>query len=299
MADTEAVRYQYKCGKTGCLEKMSPNSTFASRLFLDYSMLRRRRKMIQNTIKLMGAMLLAVSLLLASPLVSSSFSAETSGAAALAVKGDTHKFLYDEHTRKNYGPKADIVWAKPTEVTFSHVVHTKDAELSCTSCHKGLFRMKAGEVLTSGKMTMAAMAEGKYCGTCHDGSTAFSTDTQCASCHTKVEELLPPDPIVWTKPVKAVLFYHKPHTEDYGLACDECHDSLFAMKKGAAEKAADFTMKSLYEGKYCGKCHDGSTAFASDTRCNTCHIGVKGYNRLFGNSASHDTKSQKDTHAGK
>jgi len=255
--------------------------------------------MIQHNIKSIGAMLLAVSFLLAPPLASKSSAADTSAAAdATTIKGNPYKFLYDEQTRKNYGPKADIVWDKPTEVTFSHKIHTMDAGLTCTSCHKGIFSMKAGAVLTSGKMTMATMAEGQFCGTCHDGSTAFATNTQCASCHTKVNELLPPDPIVWTKPVKAVLFYHKPHTEDYGLACEDCHDSLFAMEKGAAEKADDFTMKSLYEGKYCGKCHDGAMAFASDTRCNTCHIGVKGYNRISGDNGSHNTINQKGPHAG-
>ena len=39
-------------------------------------------------------------------------------------------------------------------------------------------------------------------------------------------------------------------------------------------------MASLYEGNYCGACHDGDTAFASNTRCTACHIGVNGYERL-------------------
>ena len=36
------------------------------------------------------------------------------------------------------------------------------------------------------KMTMAAMNEGKFCGTCHDGNKAFSVKVQsdCAKCHT-------------------------------------------------------------------------------------------------------------------
>jgi len=94
-------------------------------------------------------------------------------------------------------------------------------------------------------------------------------------------------PIVWTKPVKAVVFSHKTHTMDVGLGCDSCHDSgLFEMAAGTAEENDDFTMQSLYEGKYCGACHDGEMAFASNTRCTTCHIGVKGYNRLTGGGAS-------------
>ncbi|PLX89835.1 MAG: hypothetical protein C0618_00295, partial [Desulfuromonas sp.] len=56
----------------------------------------------------------------------------------------------------------------------------------------------------------------------------------------------------------------------------------FKMEALAAQRNKDFTMQSLYDGEYCGMCHDGDTAFASDTRCATCHLGVKGYNRLTG-----------------
>jgi c(7)-type cytochrome triheme protein len=89
-------------------------------------------------------------------------------------------------------------------------------------------------------------------------------------------------PVVWEKPVKGVVFYHKTHTMDAGLDCDSCHDDIFVMEAGAAEENEDFNMATLYEGGYCGSCHDGSTAFASDTRCTTCHIGVRGVARLLG-----------------
>jgi len=88
--------------------------------------------------------------------------------------------------------------------------------------------------------------------------------------------------IVFTQPVKAVIFEHKNHIEQ-GLECDSCHDDLFEMETGAAESKDDFTMAALYEGKYCGACHDGDMAFASNTRCTVCHIGVKGYNKMMGN----------------
>ncbi|MGQ9745575.1 MAG: c(7)-type cytochrome triheme domain-containing protein [Dissulfurimicrobium sp.] len=83
--------------------------------------------------------------------------------------------------------------------------------------------------------------------------------------------------IIFTKPVKAVMFEHKAHS---GFGCDDCHDKLFEQAKGTAEGRGDFTMKSLYAGKYCGACHNGETAFASNTKCAVCHIGVKGMNRL-------------------
>ncbi len=92
----------------------------------------------------------------------------------------------------------------------------------------------------------------------------------------------PANPIIWTKPVKSVVFTHKIHTMDAGLECDNCHDDIFQMEAGTAEENEDFTMKSLYDGKYCGACHDGDTAFAANTRCTTCHIGVKGHRRLTG-----------------
>jgi c(7)-type cytochrome triheme protein len=92
----------------------------------------------------------------------------------------------------------------------------------------------------------------------------------------------PKDPIIWVKPVKSVVFDHKIHTMDAGLDCDSCHDDLFQMEAGVAEENDDFTMATLYEGGYCGACHDGSTAFASNTRCTSCHIGVRGHARLLG-----------------
>lgn len=91
--------------------------------------------------------------------------------------------------------------------------------------------------------------------------------------------------VIFTKPVKAVIFEHKSHMAQ-GLECDSCHSGLFEMATGTAQGKDDFTMESLYKGKYCGACHDGSTAFASNTRCTVCHIGVKGLNRKEGKPAA-------------
>lgn len=92
----------------------------------------------------------------------------------------------------------------------------------------------------------------------------------------------PADSIVWVKPVRSVVFDHKVHTMGAELDCDSCHDDLFEMEAGVAEENDDFTMETLYEGGYCGSCHDGSTSFASNTRCTACHIGVRGHARLLG-----------------
>ncbi|MHB8810078.1 MAG: c(7)-type cytochrome triheme domain-containing protein [Desulfobulbaceae bacterium] len=186
---------------------------------------------------------------------------------------------YDEDT---YGPEKAIVWNKPVpRVQFSHKVHTMDAGLACDSCHDDLFTMEAGASESKEDFTMAGFMDGKYCGACHDGSTAFHTNSpeKCASCHT------PPGTIVFTKPVKAVVFDHKKHVDDLGFNCTNCHSDLFKMIIGDAEKnEQEFVMDALYNKKYCGACHDGEQAFASNTRCTTCHIGVLGFDRLFGDA---------------
>ncbi len=88
--------------------------------------------------------------------------------------------------------------------------------------------------------------------------------------------------IHYDQPVKGVLFSHAYHVEEMGFDCESCHDGLFAMEAKAAQQQPDFNMQGLYDGLYCGACHDGSMAFASDTRCASCHEGVKGYNRALG-----------------
>ena len=88
--------------------------------------------------------------------------------------------------------------------------------------------------------------------------------------------------ILYASPIAGVVFSHQVHVDDAGFDCDSCHEELFAYEARAAEQQPDFNMKALYEGQYCGACHDGNTAFASDTRCTSCHIGVLGYNRARG-----------------
>ena len=86
-------------------------------------------------------------------------------------------------------------------------------------------------------------------------------------------------PIVFIKPVRAVIFEHRFHLGKK-LNCLSCHPDLFAKKAGEVEEKEDFTMASFNQGKYCGKCHDGTTAFSFNTKCNWCHIGVQGHKHL-------------------
>ena len=76
-----------------------------------------------------------------------------------------------------------VEFASPRgKVIFDGKVHA-DKGLKCADCHTKpkLFEMKKG----GDKMSMAAMNEGKFCGTCHDGKKAFSVKApaDCAKCH--------------------------------------------------------------------------------------------------------------------
>lgn len=195
----------------------------------------------------------------------------------------SHVVASEEYDEDTYGPEAAVVWQKPVKgVTFSHKLHTMDLGMECDSCHDGLFEMEAGVAADNDDFTMAAMAQGKYCGSCHNGDDAFDANSQCTSCHQT------PDDFTFAKPVKAVIFGHKLHSE-LGMECASCHDDLFKMEVGASESHPEkFTMQALYDGKYCGACHDGETAFASNTRCTVCHIGVKGFDRFKGGQSGDD-----------
>jgi len=167
---------------------------------------------------------------------------------------------YDEET---YGPEAPIVWDQPAVAQFDHKVHTMDAGLSCDDCHDDLYEMESG---SASHVTMKEMAEGKSCGNCHDGDAAFSTESDCMLCHRYSEE-----PIIWMEPTKAA-YSHGSHVEDMGLECVDCHSEIFAMKKGAATAANNFTMEAFEEGLYCGACHNGEDAFHSSGQCESCHF---------------------------
>ncbi|MDW7772019.1 MAG: cytochrome c3 family protein [Desulfobulbaceae bacterium] len=200
-------------------------------------------------------------------------------AAFMASSAAQSTSAQEEYDEDIYGPEKLIVWNKPVpRVTFSHKVHTMDAGFDCDSCHDDLFEMEAGAAEEKDDFTMSSFSRGNYCGACHDGDTAFNAMSydMCSACHTA------PKTIVFTKPVKAVIFDHEQHVDDFGFNCTNCHSDIFKMNIGHAEQNPEqFTMEALYKGEYCGACHDGEQAFASDTKCTTCHIGVMGFDRQF------------------
>ena len=82
----------------------------------------------------------------------------------------------------------DIHYTKPVMgVIFSHEVHVDDNGIDCESCHDDPFEMTALAAQEDPNFTMKGLAEGQFCGMCHDGDTAFSSETRCASCHEGVK----------------------------------------------------------------------------------------------------------------
>jgi c(7)-type cytochrome triheme protein len=62
--------------------------------------------------------------------------------------------------------------------TFPHWFHR--LHFKCYVCHDAIFQMKAG----ANPITMDAISEGKYCGTCHNGKIAFQVGfNTCPRCH--------------------------------------------------------------------------------------------------------------------
>ena len=63
------------------------------------------------------------------------------------------------------------------------------------------------------------------------------------------------------------LFSHRSH-ESFG--CYACHPSIFPQ-----QTLVGFTHQEMSDGKFCGRCHDGRTAFAiPGTACTRCHVDV-------------------------
>ncbi len=160
-----------------------------------------------------------------------------------------------------YGPEEPVVWDNPVKSIFDHKVHTMDAGLDCSSCHDEIFPQEHDP---DTKYTMEEMADGKSCGSCHDGDTAFDTKSDCLSCHVVTDKL-----VVWDKTTKTS-FSHTLHINDFDLECTSCHGKIFEHKKDNS-KDGSITMADINNGMFCGYCHDSNSAFDAQTQCEACH----------------------------
>ncbi|MEW6117883.1 MAG: cytochrome c3 family protein [Nitrospirota bacterium] len=108
---------------------------------------------------------------------------------------------------------------------------------------------------------------GYHCNQCHDfqGHKHITVNKDvCGNCHGVKT-------ITFAKTSMPSKFNHASHSQMFG--CKECHPKLFLMKAGTA----NITMQDIYNGAYCGACHDGKKAFSS-SECQKCH-NVKGFNK--------------------
>lgn len=164
------------------------------------------------------------------------------------------------------------------DASFPHSAHTQI--IACQQCHGRIFRYR------NVKYRMQDMLEGRYCGECH-GKVSFPIVSGCERCHARIK--LPPrratarllgtvtlarvtdgsgmSPNTPDQQLPPAVFPHAPHRIRY--QCRSCHTDLFEAKRGANR----ITMQDITEGRACGRCHDGRTAFrAGFGNCQRCHF---------------------------
>lgn len=100
---------------------------------------------------------------------------------------------------------------------------------------------------------------GYHCNQCHSfkGHSLMKVNTSlCNDCH-KLKAF------VFAASGFPAKFNHESHAK---IGCKDCHTGIFPMKKGTSR----ITMEAIYQGRYCGACHNGKRAFAS-SECGACH----------------------------
>ena len=169
---------------------------------------------------------------------------------------DGKRASYDCNSCHSQTPApADLTMGEgDSAVTFRHSTH--GAMFSCDKCHMDLFPMEAG----TSAITFADHTSSNFCYSCHNGRMA---SYNCNSCHAKVPA--PQEPITYTMPGFApVDFNHRFHGAVF--SCDTCHPEPWEMQAHATK----MTMNQMYQGQFCGTCHNGQAAFAA-TACVQCH----------------------------
>ena len=133
-------------------------------------------------------------------------------------------------------------------IEFSHYNHLEKVGKNCPSCHNSLYNIDPAKPRIAA--TMKAMEEkAASCGSCHNGSRAFSVKGDCAKCH-------PTHDVTFENDGGPVLFSHEVHIGMY--KCSECHPGIFVPSHG---KNPPVSMEKMEQGDSCGACHDGGTAF--------------------------------------
>ena len=165
-----------------------------------------------------------------------------------------------------------------------HAPHTE--WLNGQQCDARIFPYRGAAI------KMADILLGKYCAECH-GKVSYPVVTACERCHTRLTTMPPnraPNELLGTitlaraKPdsgaviegnatggisddLPRAVFPHWVHRSRY--RCKACHMEVFEPRAGANR----ITMTDIAEGRRCGVCHDGRTAFAAQFgSCDRCHV---------------------------
>jgi c(7)-type cytochrome triheme protein len=71
--------------------------------------------------------------------------------------------------------------------------------------------------------------------------------------------------------MRPVIFPHWFHRTVF--KCQVCHVELGVKMQVGSNR---ITMADIYRGRYCGECHNGTTAWGIENNCDRCHSGRKG-----------------------
>ncbi|HEY3308320.1 MAG TPA: c(7)-type cytochrome triheme domain-containing protein [Desulfuromonadaceae bacterium] len=150
-----------------------------------------------------------------------------------------------------------IATQKAGKVPFEHDAHLKRLESNCSACHNSIFHVVRKKNLT---FTMADMETGKSCGACHKKENPGATQlSSCTKCHPVGDvPIIIPD-------FGTLLFSHGKHLGMY--TCGDCHNELFKTNR----ENPHYSMSQMEQGKSCGACHEGKTAFSVKGDCVKCH----------------------------
>ncbi len=204
----------------------------------------------------------------------------------------------------NYSEKADIA-----PVVFEHWIHR--SKFTCRVCHVDVgFAMKAGAT----GITATDNAHGYYCGTCHNGKTAFQSCTRktsvedmktCQRCHSyglrvasdydffKFSEPLPKERfgngIDWEKSeqlrlIKPATFLEGVSTQRNPLAVQKdfslnakvegMPDIIFSHKKHTVWNGCELCHPDIFVGVKRGTTHYTMVDISQGKSCGACHVTV-------------------------
>jgi hypothetical protein len=131
-------------------------------------------------------------------------------------------------------------------VPFNHKVHVTENNVSCTTCHEGIFN--------SEKTGIPPL---KTCISCHERINKTNPSIQFVH-----EKYIAGKPVEWKKVTsfdEFVNFDHSVHARK-GIDCSKCHGKIAGMDRVKEEIFMDM--------KFCMKCHAQENVKAG---CNSCH----------------------------